>query len=150
MRWEAMSDIPADYRERLDLREQMARLDQLREEALKLAAEQHKLTAEAGKLIAEAAKLKWDRSSITYGDEQGTVQHADGGGPPRGIGSGGGRGRSAGLLRGHSGASEVAGGSRLHRQAGRALCPMSDDVLGQILERLTSLETGQTRGCAPI
>lgn len=61
MRWEAMSDIPADYRERLDLREQMARLDQLREEALKLAAEQHKLTAEAGKLIAEAAKLKWDR-----------------------------------------------------------------------------------------
>ena len=49
-----MSDIPENYRERLDLREQVVRIDKLREEGLKFAAEQHKLAA-------EAAKLKWDR-----------------------------------------------------------------------------------------
>jgi hypothetical protein len=48
-----MSDIPAHYRERLDLREQIARIDRMREESLKFTAEQHKLTAEAAKLKRE-------------------------------------------------------------------------------------------------
>jgi len=48
-----MSDIPTDYKDRLDLREQINRIDRLREEALKFTAEQHKLTAEAAKLQRE-------------------------------------------------------------------------------------------------
>jgi hypothetical protein len=54
-----MSDIPADYRDRLDLREQIARIDQLREEALKFVAEQHKLTAEAAKLGRDRLLAPW-------------------------------------------------------------------------------------------
>ena len=49
-----MSELPFDYSQRLDLHEQIARIDKLREEGLKFAAEQHKLAA-------EASKLKWDR-----------------------------------------------------------------------------------------
>ena len=44
-----MSDIPADYRAQLDLREQIARIDRQREETLKFTAEQHKLMAEERK-----------------------------------------------------------------------------------------------------
>lgn len=44
-----MSDIPAHYRERLDIQEQIERIDRLREEARKFATEQHKLAAEARK-----------------------------------------------------------------------------------------------------
>jgi hypothetical protein len=44
-----MSDLPHDYRERLDLREQIARIDKSIDEAAKLRAEQSKLMAEAGK-----------------------------------------------------------------------------------------------------
>lgn len=51
-----MSDIPAD----INIREQLARIDNLREEALKFAAEQHKLAAEQSKLAAEADKLRRD------------------------------------------------------------------------------------------
>jgi hypothetical protein len=40
-----MSDIPAD----LNLREQLVRIDNFREEALKFAAEQHKLAEEAAR-----------------------------------------------------------------------------------------------------
>ena len=51
-----MSDIPADYRDRLNLREQIARIDDAlsridrqREETNKFVAEQHKLMAKAKK-----------------------------------------------------------------------------------------------------
>jgi hypothetical protein len=36
-----MSDVPADYRDRLDIREQIARIDWAREETLRFAAEQN-------------------------------------------------------------------------------------------------------------
>ena len=41
----------------LDLKEQLARIDQAREEALKFSAEQHKLTQETLKYGAEQQKL---------------------------------------------------------------------------------------------
>jgi hypothetical protein len=51
-----MSDVPADYRDRLNLREQVARIDDMlsrverqQEETRKFVAEQHKLMAEAKK-----------------------------------------------------------------------------------------------------
>ncbi len=51
-----MSDIPADYRDRLNLREQVARIDETisrierqQEETRKFVAEQHKLMAEDNK-----------------------------------------------------------------------------------------------------
>ena len=44
-----MSDIPADYRDRIDLREQIARIDRSLDEAAKFRSEQQKLLAEAGK-----------------------------------------------------------------------------------------------------
>lgn len=43
--------------EDLDLKEQLARIDQAREEALKFSAEQHKLAVEQQKLMAEQLKL---------------------------------------------------------------------------------------------
>jgi hypothetical protein len=52
-----MSDIPADYQDRLNLREQIARIDRMREESQKYMAEQHKLNAEAEKFAAEQFKL---------------------------------------------------------------------------------------------
>jgi lipid II:glycine glycyltransferase (peptidoglycan interpeptide bridge formation enzyme) len=71
-----MSDVPADYRDRLNLREQVARIDEMisrierqQEETRKFASEQHKLSAEEqklrseqGKLDAEAMKLRRDRA----------------------------------------------------------------------------------------
>ncbi len=45
-----MSDIPSDYADRLNLREQIARIDRMREETLKFSIEQRKLAAEAAKL----------------------------------------------------------------------------------------------------
>jgi hypothetical protein len=53
------SDIPADYRDKLDLREQIVRIDQLREEGLKFMAEQRKLTAEAAKLDRDRWLAPW-------------------------------------------------------------------------------------------
>jgi hypothetical protein len=52
-----MSDVPADYRDRLDLREQIERIDRQRAEGHKFMAEQHKLAAEQQKLVAEELKL---------------------------------------------------------------------------------------------
>lgn len=49
-----MSDIPSDWREQLDLRSELARIDRDQ-------AEIHKLTAEAMKLLAERNKLRMDR-----------------------------------------------------------------------------------------
>jgi hypothetical protein len=54
-----MSDVPADYRDRLDIREQIARIDRAREETLKFTAEQHKLTAEAAKLGRDRLLAPW-------------------------------------------------------------------------------------------
>jgi hypothetical protein len=48
-----MSDLPADYGERLNLREQIARID-------RALAENHKFQAETNKLFAEARKFRWD------------------------------------------------------------------------------------------
>ena len=45
-----MSDIPADFTDRLNLREQIARIDRNQAEIGKLLAEQTKLSAEADKL----------------------------------------------------------------------------------------------------
>lgn len=62
MRDKPMSDVPAD----LDLREQIARIDRMREETRKFSAEMNKLAAEQSKLAAEQIKLasegrKFDR-----------------------------------------------------------------------------------------
>lgn len=43
------SDIPIDYRDRLDLADLVSRIERQQEETRKFAAEQHKLTAEAKK-----------------------------------------------------------------------------------------------------
>jgi hypothetical protein len=61
-----MSDLPADYADRLNLREQVTRIDRQIEESHKFIAEQRKLIAEQQKLNAEADKLasearKFDR-----------------------------------------------------------------------------------------
>ena len=56
-----MSDIPTDYRGRLDLAELVARIERQQEETRKFIAEQHKLAAERDKLAAEALKLHRDR-----------------------------------------------------------------------------------------
>ena len=45
-----MSDIPADYRDRLNLRAEIARIDRDHAEAIKFAAEQRKLLSESRKL----------------------------------------------------------------------------------------------------
>lgn len=54
-----MSGLPLPD-DRLDLREQLARIDRAREETLKFIAEQHKLLAEQSKLNAERQKFNRD------------------------------------------------------------------------------------------
>ncbi len=54
-----MSDVRGDERERLDLREEIGRIDLLREEALKFTAEQRKPTAEALKLSRDRLLAPW-------------------------------------------------------------------------------------------
>lgn len=56
-----MSDIPAEYRERLDLRAVIEEIDRRRAESMKLTRESDKFIAEQRKLIAEAGKLDRDR-----------------------------------------------------------------------------------------
>lgn len=56
-----MSDVPADYRDQLDLRGIIAQIDRDRAETRKLQGETEKFVAEQHKLIAEAAKLNRDR-----------------------------------------------------------------------------------------
>jgi hypothetical protein len=63
-----MSDLPAGYRDQLDLRAVIAQIDRnraesmkLQEEAQKFVSEQHKMMAEAAKLAAEEPKLNRDR-----------------------------------------------------------------------------------------
>ena len=56
-----MSDIPPDYRERLDLRAEIERIDRNRAETQKLVQESGKFIAEQRKLLAESRKLDRDR-----------------------------------------------------------------------------------------
>ncbi len=56
-----MSDLPADYADKLNLREILARIDRAQTETRKFVAEHDKLAAEQGKLNAEADKLRRDR-----------------------------------------------------------------------------------------
>ena len=62
-----MSEIPADYAERLNLREQIERIDRAIEETRKFTAEQHKLLAEQHKLMAEARKFNRDPWMLVAG-----------------------------------------------------------------------------------
>jgi hypothetical protein len=55
-----MSDVPADYRERLDLRAEIARIDRDRAESQKLQEETRKFVAEQHKLMAEGRKFNRD------------------------------------------------------------------------------------------
>jgi hypothetical protein len=55
-----MSDIPADYRECLDLRTVIAEIDRKQAETKKLQQETDKFVAEQHKLMAEGNKLNRD------------------------------------------------------------------------------------------
>lgn len=71
-----MSDIPADYRDRLDIREQIGRIDRAREESQKFTAEQHKLTAEAAKLSRDRWLAPWVlAASISSGVVVAVISH---------------------------------------------------------------------------
>ena len=59
------SDLPADYAERLNIRDQIARIDRAIEESAKFRAEQAKLNAEAVKLAAEQTKLNSEAAKLT-------------------------------------------------------------------------------------
>lgn len=56
-----MSDLPADYRDQLDLRTIIAEIDRKRAETQKLQEEREKFVSEQHKLLAEARKLNRDR-----------------------------------------------------------------------------------------
>jgi hypothetical protein len=56
-----MSDIPADYRDRLDLRTILAEIDRKQAETRKRQQESDTFVAEQRKLIAEGDKLNRDR-----------------------------------------------------------------------------------------
>ena len=58
----------AEYQERLDMREQLARIDWTLTENRKFAAEAQKLTAEQGKLSAEQLKLAAEQ--LKFSSEQ--------------------------------------------------------------------------------
>jgi 3-dehydroquinate synthase class II len=55
-----MSDIPADYRDQLDLRAIIAQIDRDRAETRKLQGETEKFVAEQHKLMSEAKKFGRD------------------------------------------------------------------------------------------
>jgi hypothetical protein len=54
-----MSDLPTDWRDRIDLRAEIARID-------RDAAETRKFSAEQNKLVAEASKLRWERWLLPF------------------------------------------------------------------------------------
>jgi hypothetical protein len=56
-----MSDLPSDFRDRLDLRQIIVDIDRKRQETEKFVAEQRKLMAEADKLAAEGRKYERER-----------------------------------------------------------------------------------------
>jgi hypothetical protein len=53
-----------EARTEFDLREQLARIDQMRAESQKFAAEQAKLSTEQGKLLIEAFKLRAEEAKL--------------------------------------------------------------------------------------
>lgn len=59
-----MSDLPADYAERLNFSEQIARIDRTIDEAAKFRAERSKLDAELMKLAVEQAKLSAEQTKF--------------------------------------------------------------------------------------
>jgi transposase-like protein len=59
-----MSDIPADYQERLNILEQIARIDRAIEEGHKFTAEQHKLMADEQKRAQEARKMMAEEQKL--------------------------------------------------------------------------------------
>lgn len=54
----------SEYKDRLDMREQLARIDRALAENQKFAAEQSKFTAEQAKLQAEALKLSAEADKL--------------------------------------------------------------------------------------
>ena len=62
-----MSDIPADYRERLDLRAEIARIDRDRTEGQKVQEETRKFVTEQHTLMAEARKFGRDPYFLLIG-----------------------------------------------------------------------------------
>jgi membrane protein involved in colicin uptake len=63
-----MSDIPTDWRDRLDIRAEIARIDRDRAETAKLSEEARKFAAEQAKFSAEQAKLSAEQ--IKFATEQ--------------------------------------------------------------------------------
>lgn len=61
-----MSDMPGDYRDRLDLRAEIARIDRSLDESAKFRAEQNKL-AEARKLDRERGLAPWQATALAVG-----------------------------------------------------------------------------------
>jgi len=59
-----VSTTTADYPERLNLAEQVARIERSQEETRKFVAEQHKLMAEQSKLLAEERKLSSEQIKL--------------------------------------------------------------------------------------
>jgi hypothetical protein len=55
-----MTDVPLAYQERLNIREEIARIDRNRADIQKLLAEHSKLNAEQSKLAAEGRKFNLD------------------------------------------------------------------------------------------
>jgi hypothetical protein len=62
-----MSDLPADWRPRLELDELVSRIERQQEETRKFTTEQHKLMAEAGKLERDRAVLPWTVAATLLG-----------------------------------------------------------------------------------
>ena len=56
-----MSDVPTDYQERLNIREQIGRMDRARIEGEKLAEETREFVSEQHKPMVEPRKLDRDR-----------------------------------------------------------------------------------------
>jgi len=59
-----VSTTTADYPERLNLAEQVARIERSQEETRKFVAEQHKLMAEQSKLLSEERKLSSEQIKL--------------------------------------------------------------------------------------
>ena len=61
-----MSEVPIDYRDRLNLQAEIARIDRDRAEGQKLQEEVRKFVAEQHKFMAEAAKMERDRRFLPW------------------------------------------------------------------------------------
>ncbi len=59
--------LPSDYRDRIDLRAVIARIDRDRAESEKLHEETRKFVAEQHKLMAEGRTFRWDPVLLIFG-----------------------------------------------------------------------------------